>query len=196
MSAGRREGRGSGPEWRMDSTSHAFLANYQFLARYNRWFNARLFDACEQLPEAERRRDRGAFFGSITASLNHLLWADRLWLGRFAVQGVDFPALTAELVALPAGAAHETIIHEDWARLREAREALDAAIEGWVRDMPVDFPTRTLRYSNMKGVAREHPAWQAMTHFFNHQTHHRGQVTTLLSQAGVDVGVTDLIALA
>jgi len=52
-----------------------------------------------------------------------------------------------------------------------------------------------IRYSNTKGVQREHPAWQALTHFFNHQTHHRGQVTTLLAQAGVDPGVTDLIAI-
>jgi uncharacterized damage-inducible protein DinB len=61
--------------------------------------------------------------------------------------------------------------------------------------MPDDFLTRTMRYSNTKGVQRAHPMWQALTHFFNHQTHHRGQVTTLLMQAGVDVGVTDLIAL-
>lgn len=71
----------------------------------------------------------------------------------------------------------------------------DAAIEAWVTQMPDDFPLRTMRYSNTKGVQREHPMWQAMTHFFNHQAHHRGQVTTLLSQAGLDVGVTDLIAL-
>ena len=57
------------------------------------------------------------------------------------------------------------------------------------------FRCRTMRYANSKGVQREHPAWQAMTHFFNHQTHHRGQATTLLMQAGVDPGVTDLIAL-
>ena len=58
-----------------------------------------------------------------------------------------------------------------------------------------DFPLQTMRYANSKGVRREHPAWQALTHFFNHQTHHRGQVTTLLAQAGIDPGVTDLIAL-
>jgi uncharacterized damage-inducible protein DinB len=180
----------------MDHPDHAFAANYQFLARYNRWMNGRLFDACEQLSDAQRRLDRGAFFGSITASLNHLLWADRMWLGRFAAQGVAFPALASSgLLDLPAGAVHGTIIHDDWAQLRNARNALDAAIEAWVRDMPEDFLTRTMRYSNTKGVLREHPAWQALTHFFNHQTHHRGQITTLLSQAGVDVGMTDLIAL-
>ncbi len=180
----------------MDSLAHAFVENYRFLAEYNRWFNRRLFDACEQLSDADRRRDRGAFFGSITACLNHLLWADRLWLGRFVAQGVAFPALTTDLLELPAGALHDTVIHEDWTQLREAREALDVAIEVWVRDMPEDFLSRTIRYSNTKGVLREHAAWQALTHFFNHQTHHRGQVTTLLSQAGVDVGLTDIIALA
>ena len=180
----------------MDSLDHAFIANYRFLAKYNHWFNGRLFDACEQLSDTDRRRDRGAFFGSITGSLNHLLWADRLWLGRFAAQGVAFPALTPELLELPAGALHGTVIHDEWTQLRGAREALDVAIEEWVRHMPGEFLSRNIRYSNTKGVLREHPAWLALTHFFNHQTHHRGQVTTLLSQAGVDVGLTDIIALA
>ena len=90
----------------MAHADHAFLATYQFLARYNRWMNGRLFDACEQLPDPQRRLDRGAFFGSITASLNHLLWADRMWLGRFAAQGVAFPALAASgLLYLPPGAS-------------------------------------------------------------------------------------------
>ena len=180
----------------MDSPGHSFVENYRFLARYNSWFNARLFDACEQLSDADRRADRGAFFGSISGSLNHLLWADRLWLRRFAAQGVAFPALRAELLELPPAAVHATVLHEDWTQLRQAREALDAAIEAWVRDMPADYPARTMQYANTKGVLREHPTWQALTHFFNHQTHHRGQITTLLSQAGVDVGMTDLIALA
>jgi uncharacterized damage-inducible protein DinB len=99
------------------------------------------------------------------------------------------------LLALPAGARHETELHADWAALRAQRERLDAAIEAWLAALPADFPQSTMRYSNTKGVQREHPMWQALTHFFNHQTHHRGQVTTLLMQAGVDVGVTDLIAL-
>ena len=174
----------------------ALLANYQFLARYNRWFNERLYTACESLQDAQRRRDCGAFFGSVHASLNHILWADRLWLQRFAAQGFSFAALTPELLWLPDGASHGVVLAQDWAELRSARSALDAAIEQWVRDMPGDFPLATIRYANTKGVQREHPAWQALTHFFNHQTHHRGQVTTLLSQSGVDVGLTDIIALA
>ncbi len=172
----------------------ALLENYRFLAGYNRWFNERLYDACERLPEDERRRDRGAFFGSIHGTLNHLVWGDRIWLRRFAAQGVSFDSLTESVLALPAAAVHETELYEDWAALRDARRALDAAIEGWTAEMDAAFPLAPMRYANSKGVQREHPVWKALTHFFNHQTHHRGQVTALLAQAGVDPGVTDLIA--
>lgn len=173
----------------------AFRENYRRLARYNRWFNQRLYDACERLDDAARRADRAAFFGSIHGTLNHLVWADRLWLQRFARQDMVFEALKPQLLALPEGAMHGTALHEGWRELRSAREALDAAIEGWTREMPQDWPIRTIRYANTKGVQREQPAWQALTHFFNHQAHHRGQVTTLLVQAGVDPGVTDLVAM-
>jgi uncharacterized damage-inducible protein DinB len=174
----------------------AFLENYRWLARYNAWFNERLFDACEQLSPQQRRLDRGAFFGSIHDTLSHVLWADKMWLQRFAAQGTPFPALKPELLALPAGAVHATLLHEEWPDLRADRRALDAAIQGWVQGMPAQWPASTMTYTNTQGVARRHPAWQALTHFFNHQAHHRGQVTALLAQAGVDVGMTDAIALA
>jgi uncharacterized damage-inducible protein DinB len=174
----------------------AFLANFQFLARYNGWINERLYAAGGSLPDEERRRERGAFFGSIHRTLNHILWADRLWLQRFAAQGVDFPALRSGGFELPQPPVYGVVLYENWDELRERRFALDAAIEGWLREMPASFLVCTMRYANMKGVDREHAAWKSLTHFFNHQTHHRGQVTTLLSQAGVDVGITDLIALA
>jgi uncharacterized damage-inducible protein DinB len=173
----------------------ALKDNYRFLARYNRWFNERLYDACEHLSDDERQRDRGAFFGSIHGTLNHLVWGDTMWLGRFAVQGEGLAVLMPDLLALPDGARFETVLHTDWLGLRQRRRRLDGAIEDWVGSLPADFFRRTMRYVNTKGVQREHPMWQAMTHFFNHQTHHRGQVTTLLNQAGVDVGMTDLIAL-
>jgi len=72
---------------------------------------------------------------------------------------------------------------------------MDAAIEDFAERMPSDYPLRIMRYANTRGVQREHPVWQALSHFFNHQTHHRGQVTALLMQAGVDPGTTDLIAI-
>jgi len=173
----------------------AFLDNYRFLARYNRWFNQRLYAACEQLPDEERRRDRGAFFGSVHGTLDHLVWGDVTWLGRFAAQGVAFTNLGAGVLELPPGAAQGRLGYADWAALRAKREQLDIAIEGWAHEMAPGFPLLTMRYANTKGVRREHPMWQALTHFFNHQAHHRGQVTALLAQAGIDPGVTDLIAL-
>jgi len=180
----------------MDTACLPLLENFRWLARYNAWFNERLYDACERLPDEERRRDRSAFFGSIHGTLNHLVWGDRVWLRRFATVGGPYPALTPQVLALPPGAVHGTLLYEDWAGLRQARRELDAAIEGWTAQMTAQDPLAPMRYANTKGVQREHPAWKAMTHFFNHQAHHRGQVTTLLMQAGVDPGVTDLIALA
>ena len=172
------------------------LDNYRLLARYNAWFNERLYDACEQLSDDERKRDRGAFFGSIHNTLNHMVWGDQLWLGRFAAQpDANAGPLGGGLLDLPVGAVHETVLHAQWTALRLKRAALDAAIDAWLAEMPPDYPSRTMRYSNTKSVQREHPAWMALTHLFNHQTHHRGQVTTLMMQAGVDPGLTDLIAL-
>jgi len=172
-----------------------FLENYRILARYNRWMDLRLYDACEALSDEERKRQRGAFFGSIHHTLTHLVLADRMWLHRFALQQTSFAALSAAALALPEGSDYTSELYPDWQDLRQTRVSLDDVIERWLSEMTPDFLSCTMHYANTKGVQRAHPAWQAMTHFFNHQTHHRGQVTTLLAQAGVDVGVTDVIAL-
>ncbi len=172
-----------------------FLDNYRFLARYNRWMNQRLYMACEALTDAQRKADCGAFFKSIHHTLTHLVLADKMWLARFAAQGVSFEALAPALLAMPPGADYTSDLHPDWHDLKHTRDALDAAIEQWLAAMPAEFLTSTMRYANTKGVLRAHPVWQALAHLFNHQTHHRGQVTTLLHQAGVDVGVTDVVAL-
>ena len=175
--------------------SSAFLENYRFMARYNRWMNQRLYAACEQLTDAQRKANLGAFFKSIHMTLTHLVLADKMWLARFTVQGVDFAALQPALLAVPEGSNYTSDLHPDWTGLKATRDQLDAAIEQWLAEMQPEFLASTLRYANTKSVPRAHPAWQALTHFFNHQTHHRGQVTTLLSQSGVDMGTTDLIAL-
>ena len=173
----------------------SFLENFRLLACYNRWMNQRLYAACEPLTDVERKADRAAFFKSIHHTLTHLVLADKMWLARFARLGAEFSALAPRLLAVPEGSDYTSNLHPDWEDLKQTRDGLDAAIEQWVADMSPEFLLSTMRYANTKGVQRAHPAWQALTHFFNHQTHHRGQVTALLSQAGVDVGVTDLIAL-
>lgn len=175
--------------------SSPFLENFRFQARYNRWINQRLYSACEVLTDAQRKSDQQAFFKSIHHTLTHLVLADKMWLARFANQGIAFLALAPALLTVPEGSDYTSDLHPEWADLKANRDALDAAIEQWFADMEPGFLTSTLRYANTKGVQRAHPAWQALTHFFNHQTHHRGQVTTLLSRAGVDVGVTDMVAL-
>ena len=177
-----------------------FVEHYRFLARYNGWINQRLYDACEQLSDDERKRDRRAYFGSIHHTLGHLIVADQIWLARLAICGIDhrtpFASLAGEAIRMPEGTHLGSSLFEHWADLRAKRTQLDNTIEQWVAELPDGFAQFTMRYSNSKGVLRVHPAWQAITHFFNHQTHHRGQATTLLTQAGVDIGVTDMIALA
>lgn len=183
----------------MADMNNAFIDNYRFLARYNRWMNQRLYSACGALSDEERKRERGAFFGSIHRTLNHLVVADQIWLRRFAQCGADhglvLDCLNAAVLDLPPGSQLDTVPFDSWQALSDKREQLDIAIEQWVQDMPEGYPQFSMQYSNTKGVQRSHAAWPAMTHFFNHQTHHRAQAGTLLTQAGGDLGVTDLIAL-
>ncbi len=152
----------------------------QLLARYNRWMNERLMAAVAQLDEAQRSRDCGAFFGSIQRTLNHILWGDRVWLGRFIGDPYAEPAYGADAFPEFAGLARE-------------RDATDTAILDWAGSLTPAWLESTLEYrAASDGRTRQMPAWIAAAHLFAHSTHHRGQVTTLLKQAGRDPGVTDL----
>jgi uncharacterized damage-inducible protein DinB len=179
--------------------THGLADNYRLLAKYNCWINERLYAACEKLSDEERKRNCGAFFGSIHRTLNHIVVTDQVWLRRFAKSGTEnsmpFAALQESLFEIPEAYRLDMVPHEGWAELKAKRLQLDAAISRWTADMPGAYPSSTMRYSNSKGLERSHPAWQAITHLFNHQTHHRSQAITLLTQAGVDVGVTDMLAV-
>ncbi len=162
-------------------------------ARYNQQFNQRLFDALAGLSEADRKKDLGAFFGSIHGTLNHVLLADRIWLGRFASAFPQLRSLQdAELVHQFSSLRQE--VGADFDQLRASRRATDAVISAWAAELTDDLLAGTMSYSNSQGHRRAHPAWVAVAHMFNHQTHHRGQVTTLMFQLGVDPGVTDYFA--
>ncbi len=152
----------------------------QTMAAYNAWMNRSVYAAAAQLPDAERKADRQAFFGSIHATLNHLLWGDRVWLPRF--NGRTYPV-----------GGIGVNLYEDFEELSAARVAMDAEIGAWAAQLRDDDLAGPLRWYS--GVARrdmERPRWLCVVQMFNHQTHHRGQVTTLLKQAGIDPGVTDL----
>ncbi len=170
-------------------------ANYRAYARYNTWMNERLYALCATLPDAERRRDRGTFFRSIHGTLNHILLADRAWLGRFTGERELAESRDAGGTAIPLTGRHDQELYADFDVLRRERARTDAAIEAWVATLDAERLAASFTYKTMRGDVCEHPLWWAVTHFFNHHTHHRGQLTTLLSQQGLDPGVTDLIAL-
>ena len=153
------------------------------MARYNRWMNGRLYEMCAALPDAERKRDRAAFFKSIHGTLNHLLLGDSIWMGRFLGRPYAATSLAQELYA-------------DFGELRGARESMDESIVDWARRLAQPDLERDLVFmSVVNPQERRYPMWFAVAHFFNHQTHHRGQLTTLMSQCGIDPGITDLLWL-
>ncbi|HKJ22765.1 MAG TPA: DinB family protein [Gammaproteobacteria bacterium] len=162
---------------------HSLINYAQTMSRYNRWMNQRIYDACATLDDEERKRDVGAVFRSIHGTLNHILVADRVWMGRFAGDPVEFRALDEELCA-------------DFTELRAERQKQDEGIIAWSESLTVDELNGELTYtSTVSPRSRKYPFWFAVMHFFNHQTHHRGEATTVLSQTGIDPGVTDLILL-
>jgi uncharacterized damage-inducible protein DinB len=151
------------------------------MARYNRWMNARLYESCARLTDEQRKRDQGAFFKSVHGTLNHLLLADRVWLGRFVGPPFTPKSLADELYA-------------DFDELRRERSKTDDAIDTWVATLTDEKLRSELRYTSIVNPApRSIGMAVAVMHFFNHQTHHRGQLTTLLMQLGIDPGVTDLM---
>lgn len=170
------------------------LAAIRLLAAYNSWMNTRVYDAAAKLPAQALAADRKAFFRSIIGTLNHLVVADSIWLKPFAEHPAQHPELDA-LRAAPIPSALDQMLHADLAGLRAHRTALDATIERWTAALTAQDLAHVLHYANMKGVPAQKRFGTLLMHFFNHQTHHRGQVSTLLFQAGQDVGVTDLLAL-
>jgi uncharacterized damage-inducible protein DinB len=164
------------------------------MAHYNRWMNDRVFAAAATLDAATLAADKGAFFGSILGTLNHIAVADTIWLHRFARHEASFSSLGA-LAGFPRPSSLTRSLAPDLEGLRGYRRDLDALIERWVAELTPGHLSAPLTYGNMAGVESSRSFGALLQHFFNHQTHHRGQVSTLLFQSGVDVGVTDLLAV-
>ncbi|MBL8572598.1 MAG: damage-inducible protein DinB [Hyphomicrobiaceae bacterium] len=157
------------------------VARYRMFAAYNAWANRRLYDAVAALPEAEYRADRGAFFKSLEGTLNHIVIADQLWLARF----LDAPPPYTELTG---------IVRDDFASLRALREAEDARIIAYADSLtPADL-NRRFSYRTITNPATvEQDLAPALDHFFNHQTHHRGQAHGILTNLGHDAPSLDLV---
>jgi uncharacterized damage-inducible protein DinB len=170
------------------------LDHLALLADYNRWMNEKIYAAAHTLSPQELARERGAFFRSILGTLNHLAVADTVWLLRLRRHPARFKALAA-LDGTTAPTALDATLFDDLDALRRYRLTLDDVIAALTLELSEPDLDTPLAYTNMKGAAQRKKLHAVLLHLFNHQTHHRGQVSTLLFQAGVDVGVTDLVAL-
>lgn len=164
------------------------------MAEYNTWMNERMYDAAAMLDAETLMADKGAFFGSILGTLNHIAVADTIWLHRFARHEASFASLNG-LSGFPQPTSLSQSLASDLEQLRGYRRALDALIGCWVGELTAEHLSADITYASMAGMKSSRNFGALLQHFFNHQTHHRGQVSTLLSQSGVDVGVTDLLAV-
>ncbi|MBL8643700.1 MAG: damage-inducible protein DinB [Rhodospirillaceae bacterium] len=153
---------------------------FQTYARYNAWMNENVYTGCAKIPDTQRKADMGAFFKSIHGTLNHILVGDTIWLARF--QGAQLPPY-----------ALNTIVYEDFDDLWAARRKLDGEIKAFAAGLTDDWLAKPFTFKSMS-YNREITGdmWLFVMQLFNHQTHHRGQVTTLMKQCGVDPGPTDL----
>ncbi len=156
------------------------------LARYNAWQNESLIAAADSLDAAARTADRGAFFGSIAGTLNHLLWADRIWMSRLA--GLPKP----QQPSIPRSVAETA----DWESYKTARGSLDGEIAAWAAGLDAaDLAGDLTWFSGAANREVSKPRWVVIAHLFNHQAHHRGQVHALLTAAGARPQDTDLFFL-
>jgi uncharacterized damage-inducible protein DinB len=155
------------------------ISHFAMLARYNRIANERLYEACACLSDAEYTRSRAGSFGSIHGLLNHTLLSDRIWMARFTGEGGTTPPL-------------DTVLSPSFGQLRPMRQAEDRRIEDFFSQLDGGFLQRRLAYTNSKGVQYSEEVPVAAAHFFNHQTHHRGQVHIMLSQASLQPPSLDL----
>jgi uncharacterized damage-inducible protein DinB len=156
------------------------LPYFRRLARYNSWANRRLFGAVGRLDAAAFEAPRSGFFGSLQKTLNHILVADRIWLARFEGREHGMRAL-------------DQILHPEFAALARARTAEDARIERHLNELPAPSLADELAYRNMAGEAKRTPRGLALAHFFNHQTHHRGQAHAMLAGTPVPPPPLDLL---
>ncbi|WP_022949155.1 DinB family protein [Methylohalobius crimeensis] len=156
---------------------------FHLQAEYNRWMNDRLYRVCSLISDAERKRDLGAYFRSIHGTLNHLLLVDRLWLERMNGRSLPIASLAEELYA-------------DFDELRVQRAATDDKIITQMDTLSADRLTQRITYTSaVTGKANSLPLGVMLTHLFNHQIHHRGQLTALINRLGHGYGVTDLIGM-
>lgn len=153
------------------------------MARYNGWQNAQVLDALGGASEAELTEDHGAFFGSILGTLNHVLWGDTLWMSRF----------DSSVQPLSVGIPDSPNLHGSLAEWATARGAMDDTIRSWAEALGEgDLEGDLAFFSAAAGKDVVKNKARCVAHFFNHQTHHRGQVHAMLTKTGRSAPTSDL----
>lgn len=157
--------------------TEALRPTFVRFAAYNIWANQRLYDAVATLPESEISRPRAAIFGSILGTLNHILVGDRAWIGRLTGQDFGISSL-------------DQILHDALPDLRAARDETDRLIVATVASITL---AGDLEYTTVSGQAQQTPRDVVVSHLFNHQTHHRGQIHQMLTESGLPAPPLDII---
>lgn len=156
------------------------------MARYNAWQNLSIYRSAAALSDEQRTRDLGAFFGSVHSTLAHILWADRVWMSRFA----NTPSVP------PEHDQGKSDAYSYWEQLAKDRHAFDDVILSWSQSVSDEWLAADFTWSNIaKTRTTAMIAWKPVTHFFNHQTHHRGQVHCMLTGLGITPEDTDLFLM-
>jgi uncharacterized damage-inducible protein DinB len=168
-----------------------FAKQIQLMAKYNQWMNQNLYSASAKLPTEKLNEDKKAFFKSVIGTLNHILVADLIWLKRFSQHPANYTELEA-IKKIEQPSSLDQILYPEFDQLLQQRTNLDQIIINWCDQISEVDLSYHLEYANMKKISAIREFGSLILHFFNHQTHHRGQITTLLFQEGIDVGNTGL----
>ena len=164
------------------------------MSEYNQWMNESLLSNMEEMSESDLYDDRGAFWGSAFHTMSHILTCDLLWLNRFT--GIKSTYFLAEALSqFPQPESNSSHYFDTLKDLRSQRATLDSVIIDWIISIPDSEFSEDVTYQNTSGVNFIEPFASVLFHFFNHQTNHRGQVTTLMSQSGDNSYCTDVLAL-
>lgn len=168
--------------------------NYLLMAEYNSWMNEKIYSICKQIPHEKLHQNLGAFFLSIIGTLNHILVADIIWLKRFSDHPKNYSSLDY-IRSIKKPHSLNQIIYDRIEDLTLEREKIDQIIKDFILEITEEDLENSFSYKNMKGEHFNKKFSYIILHFFNHQTHHRGQVSTLLSQLNLELGITDLLVL-
>ena len=171
----------------MKLQEHVYL-----MADYNQWMNQKIYEAISAISPETLHADKGAFFGSIFASLNHICVGDTLWLKRFSPALKTYQAYQP-IASLAMPDSLDVFLANNFNDLKNRRVLLDEALLALADVLTEETLLAPICYQNSKGVMENKTLFNLLMHLFNHQTHHRGQITTLLSQISIDIGITDLV---